>query len=63
MAGLPKSATLEGPIKSGPTDRYRVLRTKNTLEIRPGQMLAEKDVRDLIQVSRLDLTIVAPKKK
>jgi len=63
MAGLAKSATLEGPIKSGPTDTYRVLRTKNTLEIRPGQMLAEKAVSDLIRVSRLDLTIVVPKKK
>ena len=63
MAGLAKSATLEGPFRSGPTDKYRVLRTKNTLEIRPGQMLTEKNVSDLIRVSRLDLTIVAPKKK
>jgi len=61
MAGLAKSAVLEGP--TGISGKYTVVKTKNTLDPRPGQVLTEKEVESFIRASRIDLTINAPKKK
>jgi len=60
MAGRLTSATLEGP--SGISGKYRVLKTKNTLEVKPGDMLSGARVQQLIDSSRIDLTITVPKK-
>jgi len=56
-----KTATLEGPILRRKGE-FRVLKTKNTLEVKPQDYLTENQVDALIRAGRLDITIVAPKK-
>jgi hypothetical protein len=56
-----KSATLEGPLLRRHGE-YRVVKTKNTLEVKPQEYLTERKVEDLIRTGKIDLTIVSPKK-
>jgi hypothetical protein len=56
-----KTATLEGPLVRRHME-YRVLKTKNTLEVKPQDYLTESQVDTLIRVGKLDITILTPKK-
>ena len=57
-----QSATIEllrRPTADGKT--YRVIKTKNTLEIKPGELLNEREVKSIISGRKIDLSIVGEK--
>ncbi len=56
-----KTATLEGP-NLRRKGEYRVVKTRNTLEIKPQDHLTEVEVEDMIRQGRIDITFIAPKR-
>ncbi len=56
-----KTATLEGP-NLRRKGEYRVVKTRNTLEIKPQDHLTEVQVEDMIRQGRIDITFIAPKR-
>lgn len=56
-----KTATLEGPLLRRKME-YRVLKTKNTLQVKPQDYLNEAQVEGLIRAGAIDITILTPKK-
>jgi len=60
---LSQSATLEGPIEKTAKKFYRVIKTKNTLHLYPGQLWTEKCLEALMLEARIDLTFVKIEEK
>lgn len=56
---MAKTIKLAGP---DATDKYRVLQTKGTLTVRPGELFTERYVKDcLLRSSSYDVTIIMPR--
>jgi hypothetical protein len=56
---MAKTIKMAGPDAA---DKYRVLQTKGTLTVRPGELYSERYVRDcLLRNTRYDVTIIMPR--
>jgi len=53
-----KTTKLAGPDRNG---NYKVLAVKGHLEVKPGELYAESNVRNMVGWTRIETTIIEPK--